>query len=544
MELLSVCPMRLAGAIWSKASGLELRVVVRATLDASGETTLDLSAAQSSPDDDDLRLLEDDADDRTEPPPDPTGQRLAGRLVGDGTAFAFDDGSRSPLTWKRPSLRPRLFLDVRGEGREVPLEIASVTLERLRQRVTITWKARTPVSAEGVESRAVLGLERDGDPLTWTSLLLRTRGLSPASIRQRLVAALLAPGTSLLLSDDETVTLGGQLGAERGDATLPFLGGRSSRNQAVTPPPPVAMPVPVDGPPEGDRRSIGQRMIERPTFGRPPARHEPPAKVAAPIPADSPQPSVGKGEQIALDLVWFAEGASTRMRRQPALKRLLGARATNEEIREARDVATVAREAEAIALDGLDGALTDALDQGILKPAIVVVDGVLGLSFDPEEELRALISAARPHAATRERIASAIESAEAKTSGPFADSAWFLAGAELEKLRGVIATTRDDATRRLLEAVGRKLTKERKVAQVSVLGAPHAVAWLAPAGSGEAAVPKATVYLPLDAVTAWPLVARFEARLIVEARPPFGDDEHGSVALVAIAVHRRVALVK
>jgi hypothetical protein len=232
------------------------------------------------------------------------------------------------------------------------------------------------------------------------------------------------------------------------------------------------------------------------------------------------------------------------MRRQPALKRLLGARATNEELREARDVATVAREAETIALEGLDGALADALDQGILKPAIVVVDGLLGLTFDPEEELRALISAARPHAATSERIASAIESAEAKTSGAFADSAWFLAAAELEKLRAVIATTRDDASRRLLEAVGRKLTKERKVAQVSVLGAPHAVAWLAPAGSGESAVPKATVYLPLDAVTAWPLVARFEARLIAEARPPFGDDEHGSVALVAVALHRRVAIVK
>ncbi len=242
-------------------------------------------------------------------------------------------------------------------------------------------------------------------------------------------------------------------------------------------------------------------------------------------------------------MLWHADSASKRLRKQPHLRQLiLAARPPGEEPRDARDVATVVRRADRTALSEIGPAIENAIHDDVLEAPALVVDGLLTLAFDHIEALRALVAVARAVEKPAERLARAIESAEAVTKGPLADAAWALAEPEMAKLHdALVASIRAEAARALDDAVERKLTIDRKLLEVTVLGEKHFVAHLTdtdgtsgPPGSG------VTVYVPLAAADRWPLVRRLAVRLVAEAHAPFDDREPGPSALVAIALYRRL----
>jgi len=286
-----------------------------------------------------------------------------------------------------------------------------------------------------------------------------------------------------------------------------------------------------------DRRSIGQILADRPSFARPDRR---PLDDEPDRPANGAVPAKRAAEGFALDLLWHADGASARLRKQPDLKRLiLASRPPNDEVRETHDIASVAKGAAPTRLEGIGASMDAAIHEGILEAPALVIDGTIALAFEPVEMLRALVGAARALIKPNEKLSKALTSAESVTKGELEDAAWALAEPETARLREAIgAAARPEIAKAVEEAVDRKLTRDKKIVAVTVLGAPHFVAHIS--AEGDPARNIAAVYLPLPAADRWPLVRRFPARLIAEAHASFDDREPGAAALVGLAIYRRV----
>jgi hypothetical protein len=537
MELISVCPLHVAGTLRPSSAGLHFSVIACGTLDTKADGSLDLAAKQHAPDGDDLQLLEPRG--RAVSPPKRSDRIIAGRVIAGGAFFAFDGASRELQRQRVVKMRPKLFIEDPRGGREVALDIAAVTLDRASGEVSVVWLGQSSVDVEGHDPRAFVALERDGEILTWPELAGRVDGLLSASKCERVF---IEAEPTMSEIGEATVTLGpGETNERFGESPLPF--GPAS-HRAPEPREPVSLGVPrvMPAPEIVDRRSIGQILTERPTTPR--AAH---SLVVDPDAERQSRAALKHNAEpgFALELVWHADGASPRLRKQPELKRLvLAFRSPSEPAREEHDVASVARGAPRTPIEDIGRAMDRAVHEGVLEAPALVIDGMLSLSFDPVETLRALVAAARALVKPSERVTKAIGSADAVTTGDLADAAWALAEPELARLRDAIASTvRPEVARSVEDAVDQKLTRDRKILSVTVLGAPHFVGHITGEGDAKSssAHNSAAVYVPLPAADRWPLVRRFPARLIAEARAPLDDREPGVAALIGLAIYRRIA---
>ena len=531
MELVNLCPLRVAGALRPSTSGLQFSVIACGTLVRRPDGALDLAATQRAPDVNDLQWLEP----RGPQSRSSSDRKVSGRVVAGGAFFAFDGVPRDRQKQRVVEMRPKLFVQEAHGAREVALDLVSVAYDGEAHEVTVVWRGHSPVDAETADGRAVVALERGGEKTVWAELGASVEGLLSSPMCERFFIE-----AEPTLSDigEATVSLGPGEARERfGESPLPFAP-PSQRSPDWVDPEHLAT-MRLSAPPNVvERRSIGQILAERPSFATPerrPLDAEPDQRASGAV---SPRSATEAG--FALDLLWHAEGASARLRKQPALKRLiLAARSPNDEVRETYDIASVAKSAPPTRLDAIGESMDAAIHEGVLEAPALVIDGTISLAFEPVELLRALVGATRALVKLTERLSKALTSAESVTKGELEDAAWALAEPETTRLREAIAAAaRPEVAKAVEEAVDRKLTRDKKIVAVTVLGAPHFVAHISTEGDSRSL---AAVYLPRVAADRWPLVRRFPVRLIAEAHTPFDDREPGVAALVGLAMYRRIA---
>lgn len=173
----------------------------------------------------------------------------------------------------------------------------------------------------------------------------------------------------------------------------------------------------------------------------------------------------------------------------------------------------------------------DALQEGRLR-YVALVEGELELRFDPLQSTRTLVALTAQLATVDARIRAAHEAANA----PGADVARALASGHELRLREAL-THQPRETRAFVEShAERALLEGRSYETRTVLGGPHAVAWLL---LNDKSV-RLPMYVPDQATPELPLLKRFGVRAIVEVRARQDSTEPASIALRLLALGRLV----
>jgi len=167
MDLVSVCPLRIAGTLVAADDEVEFRVVVRATLEVR-DGVLELAAKQLAPDADDCLYLVE----RAGVAPVPRrGVRLTAESLGKEKQIIFPDAAADQVPLRLPALTPVLFVD-QGEGaRAVALALGEVALDTAARAVGVVWRATVSIPTAEAEGRALLGMAKGDDPVDWKEIV-------------------------------------------------------------------------------------------------------------------------------------------------------------------------------------------------------------------------------------------------------------------------------------------------------------------------------------------------------------------------------------
>jgi hypothetical protein len=513
MDLVSVCPLRIAGTLFAVDAGIELRVVVRATLEPSAEGALELAPKQVAPDADDcLYLVEQSGVPRVPR----RGVRLPAESLGPGMLITFPGSPPGQSAHRLPDLTPFFFIEQPGGGRRVPLALGEVALDASSRVLGVVWQATVTVTAEEAAARAILAIGREDESISWTDVAERADAddgplqRSHIEVRQPPPRASKAPLESESKPNmEDTLSLDtGELDDAVASTALPF------------------------GPTEASTLAFSNAPLDA---ALPFSRRDslPPIE-----PADSKRGESKRPEPGALETTWVGETALTDAEAVTDLASSLARVERSEVSRAVGALALGMRTASPVALAALPASLARAVVEGVFEAPAVVVSGRLEMQLDPVERLRALVSASRTFAVGHERLGAVVDRATAALA---ADGAWTFAEPQTASLLEALAAALAPETLRAVdEAVARKLARERKLVRVDVAGGPHVVLHLA--ADAAAAGPRAPVYVPVAAVSRLPLAPRFSARVLARAHPSFDDREPGRVALVARALFRDVGL--
>jgi hypothetical protein len=268
------------------------------------------------------------------------------------------------------------------------------------------------------------------------------------------------------------------------------------------------------------------------------------AKGLQPGSADAPR------RQAMVDLLAFDAALPERMRREPAVLKLLGAlptrqawrrtdEATDDESQRSErgrlDVLRLLSFAAPLELARLRDAMNQAFDDpGQLELPLFVVAGELRPTFDDLEALKLAIQVAQPLAGASKALAQALKLATDSVSSswpPTGEAASTL----LRQLEQASATVPQLPARYLASQVERALVEQRRYRRRIVLGEPRLRAELA--FSRSESVP---IYLPELTAERLPMLSAFPVVAAVELRPREDSSEASPDALLALAVARTV----
>lgn len=329
-------------------------------------------------------------------------------------------------------------------------------------------------------------------------------------------------------------------------AALPFLGGAAPPPApppmvpvaAPLPPPmvPVAAPLPAADAP-GASPWVSGLIASRPV--------EAPIAAVVPVLAARPVAEVEapRGPSPRLDLLWFEPGSAPRVWREATFRSLLLAMEQRlpeaEELiagdvadrEDRRDLLEVLARGEPLSPAGVRRALgRSAREDGRLSPPLSLLAGELGVSFDPRERLKALVSALTPQAG-HEAIKAEIEAARAFLAARGVGHGAGVCALLADRLRAAAATLPEkERTPDLDGEVDRGLLDARAFPRRPALGGIHVRTTLAVGGERLAA------YLPKELAERLPRALRLPVRAIVAVHPGVDPRESPALRPIALAI--------
>lgn len=209
--------------------------------------------------------------------------------------------------------------------------------------------------------------------------------------------------------------------------------------------------------------------------------------------------------QLALDLLWF-DSEAWHPTADTALEALRGARVC------------VTREAVS--------SYREAVERG--SRSVVVVAGILELTFDAVESLRATLGAVTPFLQMDERMKDAFDAAVLALSTP-GDTKERIAASHKQRLDELLA--RISPNRGAIDSqVERALIESRGFCRRTVFGGPHL----------KASLEGVTTYVPERAASELPLMRSIGVRAAVEVRPPQELDDPNTVSYRVRAIARTI----
>jgi hypothetical protein len=251
----------------------------------------------------------------------------------------------------------------------------------------------------------------------------------------------------------------------------------------------------------------------------------------------SPPPRASSPD--ALSLVWFHPQCLPRLRKDPRFASILDAldeQPLDEDLDDpahAEATADIEDPRGAISAEGATAALAGAArDDGRLVQPIVLLAGELVFSFDELEELKAMISAAAPHAGAEAEAKGILDLTKEFLGTPGLPGAPVVAEGlgtrirETFEKRGLIPAGQLDGQAERALLGGRHF--QRRV----LFGGPHVRA-LFHAGPAEGPIP---VYLCEELATKLPAAQRLRVRLLAHVHPAVDQHETHPAALRAVAL--------
>lgn len=489
-----------------------------------------------------------------------------------------------------PGVAPAARVE-RGEGTTEALELVADTLviDVGVGRITVTWRAAVDLERPDQAGKIRFGLREDED-VTWEADTSSEIEPDPQSV------------STLRLDDRQAEVARGRRGPQRTRPNLDiprYAGGEGTaeamsspkpmgpgwlardgakepsapppppRRRTDDPPSPSKPPLPSSPPPAPPPRideplpkeswSSGKRGSVPPPNPLAKMLDSSPEIEPEPKPASEPEPDEPRAETGPIELIWHDDEVVDRVRSDASLASLLPPEPEppkpakpkrgqapappppppdpkDEVARARRDVAIAVGKAAPTSLSSLEGRVVAALKAEEPKPPLVVVAGLLRLRFDEAEALTITCQLARPvanrHKPLAEAIALAEEAAEALTAAP----------AMARPLRNRVEEAwrkgnRDLPANYLEDGVRRALLEKRAYRQVTLLGRPLLV------GALEVADERPLVaYLPDTSKDFLPLYTSLDARLLVEVLPRQDEAEAHRLALLVLALGRRVAI--
>lgn len=421
---------------------------------------------------------------------------------------------------------PRAVVEGPGaQGREISLVCDTLVIDTDRGHCTVTWRGQIPLPRPDQPGRVVFSL-RGSEP----QVAVPSEGGWPAEREGD-------PVQTLMVSPAMAVA-----------AALPFA-------VAPSPPPPVRPPSRIDpvapaveaspwlaSSPSPPAPTVGQMTLD--------AVVRAPALVPM-VPGAEPRRAALMGRPV-VDLLWFNPGSLSRIRKHAAWKEILAGvkpRAEDEDLdddlpaprrtlpKDRRDVLAVLSRGEALDVDGVEAALTRAMEdeEGFIPP-LVLVEGELTLHFDELETLKATLAAVSPHLGGDPRLKEVVDQVSEVFKMPWVQGS----NGVIEELTGKVREAFAQGPGRRAGAVGqmeahveRALVEQRHFRKAMVLGQSRVRGALSSPGAAEV-----MVYLPESVGKELPAFRRFAARVVGEVRGAVEAYAGSGAVIRAVAVGR------
>jgi hypothetical protein len=257
--------------------------------------------------------------------------------------------------------------------------------------------------------------------------------------------------------------------------------------------------------------------------------------------------SADRAKPVA-QLLWLEPGGTDRLWEEPAFAPLLEPleQAPKDEPAHAyarsltlapeafREVLAVLAKAEPVAEAGLAAALARASASGTVVPPVAVTAGEMELAFNPRDELAVAAAVAAALVTGDDATEKAVELAQA-VPAPLGPGAAPTVAKILAQLRQACAQAATPLAPSELDAeVARALLGAQRAQRRELFGAEHLRGLL---HIPDGAYPL-VVYLPAEAASHLPQLARFEVRALVEVHPPQDPVDPGPVALRVVGLAR------
>jgi hypothetical protein len=237
-----------------------------------------------------------------------------------------------------------------------------------------------------------------------------------------------------------------------------------------------------------------------------------------------------KAPREPVQLIWLDAASVPCVRRTPSFSeilaaldaRVLRARELDQDLdvadrEDRRDVLEILVEGKPQKPVELNHALAAAAsNHGQLVHPLVLVEGELGVAFDPRKRLEAMVSAAAVHAGT-EPVKGELATARAFLLARGVGHGPIACGALYDRIRTAVLSHRDKSASDDLDAeVERGLLDARAYKRRKVFGAPHVWANLA---FGGAAGETIAVYLPEPLAERLPRAAKVQIKMVAAVHP-------------------------
>lgn len=274
--------------------------------------------------------------------------------------------------------------------------------------------------------------------------------------------------------------------------------------------------------------------------------------VSLDVPA--PAPSAPRHTTSPVEVLWFDETFVEPIRKASRLAAILEAQriireekakqdrktrtkssvGTNQEPNGKTDVATILSSPDPSGPEGLNDALHDAIDdRGTFTPPLVFMGGTLEFPFDELEILKATVAAITPMAAGDKKLNDHLA-----TMNGFMRTSWLQGSTSerlMKELKNAFTAANGQVPMSSVEAhVERLLLEQRHYQKRVLLGQTFLRTLLTPLHSN-ARIP---TYIPQQLARELPMFQRFEARVIVEARPQLDQYETSPMSLRVVALGR------
>ncbi|MEZ4294833.1 MAG: hypothetical protein R3B70_07640 [Polyangiaceae bacterium] len=261
-----------------------------------------------------------------------------------------------------------------------------------------------------------------------------------------------------------------------------------------------------------------------------------PRGAAAPAPVRPASP--------AIELLFCDADLAPRLRKRSEYSSLLAASAlapdgSPEEQKESqarRDVGLALAKGQPSPASAVEAAFSEAFEQPVFIPPLLLVQARLSLPFDEHAHLEAIVASASPFAEGQRRLEAVLDEARELLKAPRVRGPETFAADLVFRIQEAFSRGQRRLPPRYLEEQTERLLLEQRAYQTRTLFGDSVIRALCTFASGAVLV----VYLPEHLRAELPLFPDFEARLFVEARPRADRYEARPLALRALSAGRLV----